>query len=612
MTQTATAQPGAPVVEPPAADLTTSISTSRNFFVKLWNLATPYFWSEERWFALGALGAVLAMNFFLVYIAKVFNEWNRDFFNALQEKNAAQFWKLLISFDSPLDFAFSWVGIVTIALVVSVFRTWLRLLLTIRWRRWLTEVYYADWLSDRTYYHMELKNNSTDNPEQRIEQDIGNFTQSTLTIGLGLISEIATLITFTIILWNLSGNMVLFGLDIPGMVLWIAVLYALAGSLATWFIGRRLIGINFLLERFNADFRYRLIRVRENAESIALYAGERDEQEKLGQAFHRIYVTWWDYIQVNLRLSVLNVIYSYAASIFPIVIQAPRYFAGEIQLGVLTQTAGAFGNVQSSLSWFVDSWQALADYKATTDRLTTFNDAIRKTRIEVGGADRFTRTADGDALELRDVRVALPDGRVLLDGVNLTVRRGDRIVLQGPSGSGKTTLFRVLAGIWPFGEGRIHTPAAQRVLFLPQKPYLPIGTLREALCYPDLPADHPEHELREALEVTRLAHLADRLEDQEPWSMILSPGEQQRLSFARAILVRPDWLFLDEASSALDEPTEAAMYQLLRERLPDATLVSIAHKPSVRAFHDRRLRLDPQRHTVTLEDLPEPPPAPAA
>lgn len=605
-------------------DLVTRTAAARTFLAKLWALARPYWFAPEkteirmlglhlvvpeRWIARLLLATILAMNFFLVWMAKQLNAWNAQFFNALQEKDGPRFWELLFSVASFEAFFFSFTGLVVVFIVVAVYRLWLRQLLTIRWRRWITEIYFRDWLADRTYYRMELLNHGTDNPEQRIEQDVAQFASQTLMIGLGLVSEIATLVTFTIVLWGLSGSMIvpiLGGIEVPGFMVWVALVYAIVGSFLTWFIGRRLVRVNFMLERYNADFRYRMTRIRENAESIALYGGERDERRRLSEAFGRIYETWWEYMKLNKRLTWLTVFYNQVANVFPIVVQAPRYFAGEIPLGVLTQTAGAFGQVQGSLSWFVDSFSQLADWKAVVDRLTTFAETMTRMKEAVETERAFTKEAATPALELERVDVALPDGRVLLEGVDLVIRPGEAVVVQGPSGSGKTTLFRVLAGLWPFGRGRIDLPAGARILFLPQKPYLPIGTLAEALAYPETPDAYAEGQYREALQACRLPHLVDRLGEQANWSLVLSPGEQQRLAFARALLYRPDWLFLDEATSALDEATEAHIYRLVTERLAGATIVSIAHKPSVLRYHERRLRIEPAERRVVSEPVPVP------
>jgi putative ATP-binding cassette transporter len=480
-------------------------------------------------------------------------------------------------------------------------------MLQIRWRRWLTRVYYRDWLADRTYYRMELTSAQADNPEQRIEEDCNAFTGQTLVIVLDLVSQVLTLVTFTSVLWGLSGSVTLpvfGGLVIPGYMMWVAVVYSALGSWLTYKIGRPLVRVNFDLQRYNADFRYRMVRVRENAESIALYHGEADEQRRLAGAFGRIFGVWWDFMRYNKRLTWFTAFFGQAADVFPLVVASPRYFMGQIPLGVLTQTAGAFGRVQGALSWFVDVWPTLADWKATIDRLTTFGDSMEAARRVTQETSGFTiERIEGGPLRLEGVEVALPNGRILLEHVDLEVRPGDRLVIQGPSGSGKTTLFRVLAGLWPFGRGLIELPKSERLLFLPQKPYLPVGTLREALCFPESPDAYDLVAVGEALALTGLEHLADRLDEERFWSPVLSPGEQQRLAVARALLLRPDWLFLDEATSALDEAMEARLYRLLRERLPGAAIISVAHNQSVVAFHDRRLTIDPGARRLMAEPV---------
>jgi putative ATP-binding cassette transporter len=577
--------------------LTGRLAAARGFVAKLWRLSAPYFWSEERWSARALLATVVGGGVLLVYLSKLLNEWNARFLNALEDKDFAAFWAELRYF----------VILAFIFIVVAVYRLWFRQMLQIRWRRWLTEVYYRDWLAERTYYRMELTGAAADNPEQRIEDDCNTFTGQTLVILLGLLSEILTLVTFTSVLWGLSGSITLplfGGIEIAGYMMWVAVGYAAIGSWLTYKIGRPLVRVNFDLQRYNADFRYRMVRVREHAESIALYRGEPDEKRRLDGAFGRIFATWWDFMRYNKRLTWFTAFYGQAADVFPLVVASPRYFLGEIPLGVLTQTAGAFGRVQGSLSWFVDVWPTLADWKATIDRLTTFGESMEAARRITAETSGFSiQRAPDRALALEDVEVALPDGRILLEQVDLEVRPGDRLVIQGPSGSGKTTLFRVLAGLWPYGRGTIRLPKEAKVLFLPQKPYLPVGTLREALSFPDRPDAYDLVRIGEVLAATGLEHLAGRLDEERFWSPVLSPGEQQRLAVARALLLRPDWLFLDEATSALDETMEAMLYALLGERLPAATVVSIAHKPSVVAFHDRRLVIDPAARRLRAEPV---------
>lgn len=593
--------------------LTQRVALTRGFLAKLWRLSAPYWWAEDRselrvlgftftvrekWLARGLLLLIVALAVVSVYISKLFNDWYGRFYDALQNKNEAAYWDELRFFTI----------LALIAITFAVYRLWLRQLLIIRWRRWLTGIYVDGWLSERTYYRMELVPHGTDNPEQRIEQDINRFTQTTLSLTLDLLSTVMTLVTFTVILWGLSGPITLFGITIPAYMFWAALLYAMAGSYITYRFGYPLVGVNFNLERYNADFRYRMVRVRENAESIALYKGEPDEERRLSQAFAHIYEVWWQLMRYTKRLTWLTSFYAQAAIIFPFFVAAPRYFSGAITLGNLMQISSAFGQVQSSLSWFVESYTVLADWKAVVDRLLTFSEAMERTKAEMRAQhDLRIEPSATNAMELRHVDVAVPGGRVLLEGVEVGIAPGEKILLQGPSGSGKTTLFRVLAGLWPFGRGEVRLPKGARVLFLPQKPYIPIGTLREALCYPDRPEAHDEAEMLEALRAAQLGHLADRLDESANWSLVLSGGEQQRLAFARAVLVRPDWLFLDEATSALDEANETALYELISSRLPEATIVSIAHKPSVARFHEHRLRIDPEARRVVRERLvPEP------
>jgi vitamin B12/bleomycin/antimicrobial peptide transport system ATP-binding/permease protein len=596
-------------------DLISRLAKTPSFLGKLWRLAAPYWWNQEtaeveirgrtfrvpeRWIARGLLALVLFLNLIIVWILKLANDWNARFFNALEDKNVDAFWVELRYF----------LVIAALFILIAVYRLWFRQMLQIRWRRWLTEIYYGEWLRDRTYYRMELVQHRTDNPEQRIQEDCDAFTEQTLGIVLGLISEVLTLVTFAVVLWGLSGSItvpIFGGVEIPGYMMWVAVVYAAIGSWLTYKIGRPLVRVNFDLQRYNADFRYRMVRVRENAESIALYNGERDEMRRLDNAFRRIYATWWDYMRYNKRLTWFNAFYGQAADVFPMVVASPRYFAGIIPFGVLTQTANAFGRVQGALSWFVDTFSSLAEWKATIDRLTTFSEIMAATKIAQATQRTFdVQPGTVNAITLADVDVALPDGAVLLRGVSLSIERGSAVLFQGPSGSGKTTLFRVFAGIWPFGRGRIALPEGARVLFLPQRPYLPLGTLRDVLSYPEKPEMHAEQTCVEALTACRLGHLTERLDQSSNWTLALSPGEQQRVAFARALLYCPEWLFLDEASSALDEATEAELYLLLKERLPATTIVSIAHRPSVTRFHDRRVMINPQDRCVGIAEASSP------
>ena len=577
------------------------ISNAHGFLAKLWVLARPYWFTQERstvriwgleltvkesWIARGILALTLFLSILIVYDSKLINAWYARFYSALQEKNADAFWLELRLFVI-LAFLF---------IAMSVYRLWLTQLLTIRWRRWLSEVYFRDWLADRTYYHMELTRQGADNPEQRIEQDCQNFTRQTLNLSLDLILQVMTLVTFAFVLWNLSSDFVLpifGGVAVPGLMMWAALLYALVGSLATYLIGKPLVRVNFQLERYNADFRYRMTRIRENAESVALYNGERNELNGLSGAFSWVYGTWWALMKFTKRLAWLTTFYRQAATVLPLVLAGPQYFAGRIAFGVLNQTIDAFAQVQTALSWFVDSYAQLAEWKAVVDRLTTFSESMVRAKQAAAATNLTAGPAEPGRLVLQDVDVRLPNGELLLGQVDLKVEQGETVALAGPSGSGKSTLFRVLAGLWPFGSGRIGLPKDARMLFLPQRPYLPLGTLREVLSYPEAPERHSDEACREVLQACGLSHFVPRLDETATWSLVLSGGEQQRLAFARTLLYRPDWLFLDEATSALDAEAERRMYELLAQRLPNATLISVAHKPEVAASHRRKVVIDP-------------------
>ncbi len=557
------------------------------FLGKVWKLTRPYWFSEERWRARGLLAAIVVLSLGLVYLLVAFNEWNRDFFNALEQKHA----------DDARDLLIYFTFLAALFIAVSIYRLYLRQMLEMRWRVWLTRQYLGDWLADRTYYRLELSGRSTDNPDQRIAEDLRHFTSATLTLALGLLSEGVTLVSFMFILWSVSGPITLdiagLPLTIPGYMLWAALLYALLGSLLTHYVGRRLIPLNFQKERLEADFRFSLVRLRENAEGVALYRGEPSESQGLLARFERIRANWWDIIRYTKRLTAFTVGYNQVAVVFPFLVALPRFFSGAISLGQLIQITSAFGQVQSSLSWFVDSYAQLAVWKASVDRLLTFNHALEEAKLSALRAGGIVIVESAGDIVADDLRLDTPEGRPIVSGARFAIQRGERLLVTGPSGAGKSTLFRGLAGIWPFGTGRIAVPRAARVLFLPQKPYIPIATLRDAVSYPAIPGAFTDEALRGALRDCRLESFADRLDVLANWSMAMSVGEQQRLAVARALLHRPEWLFLDEATAALDETTERELYQLLCVRLPDSTLVSIAHRPTVAVHHTRRLELAP-------------------
>jgi putative ATP-binding cassette transporter len=552
-----------------------------SFIGDWWRLVIPYFKSEERWIAITLLIGAIGLTFGAVGFEVLFNDWNRRFYDSIQNKDEAIFWREIIVFSGLAA------GFIVIYVSRSVVSPYLRL----RWRRWLTRQYLAHWLDGRGYYRIELQR-TVDNADQRIAEDLRQLGEFTMTLLLGFLQAVATLISFLFILWTLSGPLSLapIGLDItiPGYMAWVCLIYAIVGTFLANLVGRRLIPLNFQKQRYEANFRFALVRVRENAEGIALYRGEEREAEALNARFADVFANGWQVLFTQAQLAFYQVSYNQLAIIFPYVVTAPRFFAGAITFGVMTQTASAFGQVQTALSFFIENYTYLAELRAVMDRLMGLqaaSDAKPDTAIEVvPDAGRTDLGAAG-------LTLGLPNGQALLSDATFILPRGRSTLITGVSGSGKSTLFRALAGIWPFGKGQVRVPAGARVLFLPQKPYIPIGTLRDAVKYPDEQSKATDAEIVSALEAVKLGHLAGRLDEVKHWSNILSGGEQQRLAAARALVFKPDWLFLDEATASLDEAMETAIYEALKQRLPSATMVSIGHRPSLRKWHDRQIEL---------------------
>ena len=552
-----------------------------SFIGDWWRLVTPYFRSEERWIAISLLVGAISLTFVAVGLEVLFNDWNRRFYDSLQNKDEAAFWREITIFSLLAA------GFIAAGVARAIVSPYLRL----RWRRWLTRRYLVHWLDGRGYYRIELQR-SVDNADQRIAEDLRQLGEYTMTLLLGILGAIATLISFLFILWNLSGPLSLkpIGLDItiPGYMAWVALIYAVVGTFFANLVGRRLIPLNFQRQRYEANFRFSLVRVRENAEGIALYRGEEREAETLNERFADVFANGWRVLFTQAQLALYQVSYGQIAIIFPYIVTAPGFFSGALTLGVVMQTASAFGQVQGALSFFIDNYTYLAELRAVMDRLMGLqaaSDAKPDTAIEV-----VPEAARSD-LGAAGLTLGLPNGQALLSDATFTLPRGRSTLITGVSGSGKSTLFRALAGIWPFGKGQVRVPAGARVLFLPQKPYIPIGTLRDAVKYPDEDSKATDAEIVSALEAVKLGHLSDRLDEVAHWTNILSGGEQQRLATARALVFKPDWLFLDEATASLDEPMEMAVYDALKQRLPATTMVSIGHRPSLRQWHDRQVEL---------------------
>ncbi|PAW50986.1 ABC transporter ATP-binding protein [Pseudomonas moraviensis] len=547
------------------------------FFRKVWAMTTPYWRSEEKGKAWTLLIAVIALSLFSVAISVWINSWYKDFYNALQKKDEAAFWQLILYFC----------GIATVAILGAVYRLYLTQMLTIRWRAWLTENHFKRWLSNKNYYQLE-QGGYTDNPDQRISEDLNTFTANTLSLGLGLVRTVVSLVSFSIILWGVSGSIEVFGIEIPGYMFWCALIYAAVGSWLTHLIGKRLIGLNNQQQRFEADLRFSMVRVRENAESIALYNGEPNENRRLSSRFGLVWHNFWDIMRVSKRLTFFTSGYGQIAIIFPFIVAAPRYLSGKIELGELMQINSAFGNVQENFSWFISAYSELAAWRATCDRLLSFRQAMTDNEDRTPAIDVQNQ---GSQLHVHNLGLDLADGRHLLTNADMTVEPGERVMLSGRSGSGKSTLLRAMGHLWPAGHGAIRLPAA-RYLFLPQKPYLPIGTLREALSYPQPGDTYAPERYAQVLETCRLPHLVARLDEANHWQRMLSPGEQQRLAFARAMLYAPQWLYMDEATSAMDEEDEATLYQALIDQLPGLSIVSVGHRSSLKRFHPRHVRID--------------------
>jgi putative ATP-binding cassette transporter len=569
----------------------------------VWRIASPYFRSEDRWPGRLLLGAIIVIELGIVAINVMLNQWNARFYNALQDRN----WD---AFVYELGY---FCVLATVFIIVAVYQLYLNQWLQIRWRRWMTRAYLDRWLEGSNHYRMQLLGDAADNPDQRIAEDVRQFIDGGATgvgilpLGLGLLNSVVTLASFSVILWTLSAAAPLhaFGVawNIPGYLFWAALIYAILGTAATHWIGKPLVALNYQQQRYEADFRFSLVRVRENAEQIALLEGESAERNRLLGRFTRLADNWMAIMTRTKKLTFLTAGYGQIASVFPIVVISPAYFAGAVQLGGLTQTASAFGSVQGALSFFVDAYRRLAEWNAVIERLDGFDRSILTARdVAATPPVIVVEPADSTAVEIKDLAVKLPNGAPLVTASALTIAAGDKVLVTGPSGSGKSTLFRALAGIWPFGSGAIRVPKGAKVMILPQRPYFPIATLSDAVAYPAAPGTYDAAAIGDLIAAAGLPALAPRLDEEAHWNRMLSLGEQQRLGIARALLARPDYLFLDEATASLDEAAEANVYRLLAERLPGTTIVSIGHRSTLAAFHNRRITVEREAGGARLSE----------
>ncbi len=552
-------------------------------FHALWKLFKGYWNGEEKWRARGLLAVVIGLNFATVYLLVEINSWYNDFYNALQGYQSELFWPLVGRFT----------GLAFLYILIAVYAVYLRQMLQLKWRTWMTDKYLDRWMKEQVYYRLQVLQSDTDNPDQRISEDINQFVTLVLQLLIGFLKQLTTLAAFSVVLWNLSGAITVplgsHSFEIYGYMFWFSLVYSVVGTVLVHIVGRKLIRLNFDQQKYEADFRFNMMRVRENSESVAFYGGEQPELKGFRERFSKVISNYW---QLMKQMKILNFYingYAQFAVIVPLILASPQYFSGAMALGGLMQTISAFGRVQDALSYFVGSYDVIAQLAAVVQRLSSFTEHMEN----VSGIEtRVERRADGKgSVELEHVEVQLPDGSVLLRDCNLQLLQGARLLVMGASGCGKSTLLRMLAGIWPFGTGRVTIPKGEKVLFLPQKPYLPLGSLRRALYYP-LSSSGSEEQLAEVLRKVGLARFIEKLDDIDDWSRILSLGEQQRLAFARVLLVKPQWLFLDEATSALDEPREQEMYELLKRELPQTGIVSIGHRSTLIAQHEEELKLE--------------------
>lgn len=568
---------------------------TRQFFRDVWYLTKSYWQSEEKKKAFFLLGCIIALTLGVVYMLVLLNQWNNSFYSALQNYDAKKIFDELIHF--------SWLA--AIYILLAVYSYYLQQTLILNWRRWLTTRFIDIWLQNKTYYNLQMFGKDTDNPDQRISEDVRQFVEMTLSFGIGILKAFCTFASFVVILYNLSGSLSFTFMGktwtINGYMLWASLLYSVIGTYITHIVGRKLVKINFIQQKYEADFRFSMIRLRESAESVAFYRGEAQEGSVFKQRFKMLLDNFWKLVNKQKQLVFLNSGYSQIAIIFPFVVAMNRYLTKEVTLGGLMQVASAFGRVQDSLSYFVDMYSSIAQWQAVVMRLTCFGHHMHDVyqQAECFHVERF---AAADVVEVDNMQINLPDGKPLLENISFTLHPGHNVLIKGVSGSGKSTLLRAISGIWPFVDGKIFLPERDKLMFIPQKSYLPLGTLRAALNYPgNKPID--DTELIYLMDLCQIGYLKDKLDLEADWSHVLSVGEQQRLAFVRAHIQQPQWLFLDEATSALDEDTEATMYSLLQERLQQTTVVSVGHRSTLNKYHELVLRLNKSTRQVTLEKL---------
>jgi putative ATP-binding cassette transporter len=548
---------------------------------QFWRLSGMYFIPRQRnwlsWRPILTVALLLLLTVMSVRLDVVLSFQGNDMYTALQELDAPTFWRTIGIFGI----------LATVNVILVLITFWVAQAQIIHWRLWLNQRMVGDWLNGAAYHRGRFVSTPIDNPDQRIQQDITSYTSDSQSLALGAVSSVVALVSFTIILWQLSGPLTVFGIQIPRAMVFLAYVYVIIATVLAVRIGRPLIRLNFLNELLTASYRYALVRIRDNSENIAFYRGEQVENSGLMARFAAVIANTWAIVYRSLKFQGFNLVISQIAVVFPVIIQAPRYFSQQITLGDVTQTATAFGQVEGALSFFRLAYDDFASYRASLNRLTGLLDVNDEARALPTPVIEERESGLG----IRDLDVRLPDGRPLLTDLDLDLRAGEALVVKGQSGSGKTTLLRSLAGLWPYVEGTISRPEPSRILFCAQQPYLPLGSMRAALAYPSPSATLSDDEARDTLRAVQLGYLGDRLDVETDWSRTLSPGEQQRLAFGRILMARPSVAFLDETTSALDEGMEHALYELVRERLPECTIVSVGHGSTLDSLHTNELTL---------------------
>ncbi len=549
----------------------------------IWKMMRSYWKSEERWWGRGMLAVIIILNLAQVYLLVELNQWNNDFYNALQNYDLENFWPLVGHFTL---IAFMYI-------IAAVYAIYLQQMLQIKWRTWMTNNYLGSWMKKQVYYKLQVLKSDMDNPDQRISEDINSFVDLTLTLFLGFLKQFTILAAFIFVLWSLSGALEIpLGetvFTIPGYMVWLSLLYSIVGSWLAHLVGRKLIDLNYNQQRYEADFRFNMIRVRENSESIAFYRGEAPEGQGFQDRFKMVVKNFWALMKRTKLLNFYINGYGQLAIIYPLIMAAPKYFSGEMQLGGLMQTISAFGRVQDALSYFVDSYSNIAQYAAVIRRLGDFTAHMEE--VDELKSSFNTLYENNNRVTLSNMDVLLPEGRKLIESLNLEFTPGEYALISGPSGSGKSTLLRALADLWPYGSGTIARPDNWRLMFLPQRPYLPLGTLRQAIYYPQNVPENDTADLGAYLKDFGLADLASRLDEVDDWSRILSLGEQQRIAFIRILLFTPQMVFMDESTSAMDEDMEAHSYDTLKAKLPEMSVVSVGHRSTLVSRHSTILRL---------------------